>query len=147
MGDPMLPHELVDNIGDVTPSPKKLARRLLIVDDDLAIADVIREIATSQGFAVQVVTQPRDFYAAYSEFCPDVITLDVLMPEIDGIEMLTYLGKHKCRARIILLSGAEGTLLSAAERIGLAGSLRIEGVLAKPMQIGELYKLLDELRE
>lgn len=141
----MLQHEMVGNIGDVTLSHNKVARRLLIVDDDLAIAEVIREIATSQGFAVRVVTQPRDFTAACSEFSPDVITLDLLMPELDGIEMLTYLGKHNCRARIILLSGAEGPLLSAAKRIGLAGGLRIDGVLAKPMQIGELYKLLDEL--
>jgi len=141
----MVQHEMVDNTDDVTPSRNKFARRLLIVDDDLAITEVIREIATGQGFAVRIVTQPRDFDAAYSEFSPDVITLDLLMPELDGIELLTYLGKHHCRARIILLSGAEGTLLSAAQNIGVAGGLRIDGVLAKPTQIGELYKLLDEL--
>jgi len=141
----MIQQKMGDNIGNVAPSHNKVARRLLIVDDDLAIADVIHEIATSQGFAVRIVTQPRDFAAACSEFSPDVITLDLLMPELDGIEMLTYLGKHNCRARIILLSGAEGSLLSAANKIGLAGGLRIDAVLAKPMQIGELYKLLDEL--
>ena len=141
----MLQHGMTDNTGDVALSPNKVACRVLVVDDDLGIADVIREIATSQGYAVRVVTQPSDFKAAYSAFSPDVITLDLLMPEVDGIEMLTYLGKHKCRARIILLSGAEGTLLTVANNIGLAGGLRIDGVLAKPMQIGELYKLLDEL--
>ena len=138
-------HEMLDSVADVIQSPHKLARRLLIVDDDSAIADVIHEIATSKGLAVRIVTQPRDFAAACSEFSPDVITLDLLMPELDGIEVLTYLGKHNCRARIILLSGAEDALLSAAQRIGVAGGLRIDAVLAKPMQIGELYKLLDEL--
>lgn len=118
--------------------------RLLVVDDDTSVADVIYEIGKSHGFEVRLVTQPREFQAAYSQFKPDVLTLDLLMPDLDGFEVLGYLREQGCRAHIIILSGAGEHYLHMAHKIASLGRLHIDRVLAKPTQIGELYELLSQ---
>jgi len=134
--------EITENFFELTSTPCKLARRLLAMDDDGPVAQVIREIATSEGFTVRVVTQSGDFRTAYSEFAPDVITLDLLMPDVDGFEILALLRDLRCPAQIILLSGAAENYLRMAYELASVSGLRIGGVLAKPTQIGELYQLL-----
>lgn len=118
--------------------------RLLVVDDDMPVADVIYEIGKNHGFEVRLVTQSREFQAAYSQFKPDVLTLDLLMPDLDGFEILSYLREQGCRARIIILSGAGEHYLHMAHEIASLGRLHIDRVLAKPTQIGELYELLSQ---
>jgi DNA-binding response OmpR family regulator len=121
---------------------RDMTHRLLVIDDDPNLTRLIRTIGTAQGFAVRIVNEARAFKAAYAEFAPDVIALDLVMPDMDGFEVMTYLRDRACGSRIILLSGADTTCLRMAEEIGSLHGLGIAGVLAKPFRVAELRRLL-----
>ena len=116
--------------------------RLLVVDDDPNFSTLIRSVALTQGFEVRTVNQAREFKSAYGEFAPNVIVLDLVMPDMDGIEVLEYLGGCACGAGIILLSGTDATCLRMAGEIGSMHGLSIMGALQKPFRIAELRQLL-----
>lgn len=61
--------------------------RILVVDDDSDIARLIGEILREEGFTTRVVNDPRRAVEAFEEFRPDLVTLDVMMPSIDGISL------------------------------------------------------------
>lgn len=118
--------------------------RLLVVDDDPNFSALIRSVGAAQGFEVRIVNQAREFKSAYCEFAPNVIALDLVMPDMDGIEVLDYLGGCSCSARIILLSGTDATCLRMAGEIGSLNGLAIVGVLEKPFRVADLRQLLSE---
>jgi DNA-binding response OmpR family regulator len=121
-----------------------MTHRLLVVDDDPNLTTLIRTVAMAQGFEVRVVNEAHAFKAAYSTFAPSVIALDLVMPCMDGFEVMNYLRSHPCEARIILLSGADATCLHMAEEMGSVYGLKIAGVLFKPFRVADLRRLLVE---
>jgi two-component system OmpR family response regulator len=121
-----------------------MTRRLLVVDDDPNLTMLIRTVGMAQGFEVCTVNQTRAFMTAYSEFTPDVIILDLVMPDMDGFEVMNYLRSRAARACIILLSGADEPCLRMAGEIGSVYGLGIAGVLSKPFRVADLRRLLAE---
>jgi two-component system OmpR family response regulator len=123
---------------------RDMTHRLLVVDDDPNLTTLIRTVGMTQGFEVRIVNQARAFKTAYSEFAPEIIVLDLIMPDMDGFEVMNYLRDHPGAARIILLSGADATCLRMAEEIGSLHGLKFAGVLAKPFRVADLRRLLAE---
>ena len=85
--------------------------RLLVIDDEPAICDFVKEVAEESGFEVVIAANFDQFGAAYGSFEPSVIVLDLRMPEVDGIELLRFLAEEKCRAHILLMSGLDQKVL------------------------------------
>ena len=77
--------------GGAPPTPGQSAKRLLVMDDEAAFARFVRRIAEGEGYEVEVLTLPREFAATFERFDPNVVILDVVMPEIDGIELIRWL--------------------------------------------------------
>jgi DNA-binding response OmpR family regulator len=123
---------------------RDMMHRLLVVDDDLNLTTLIRTVGMAQGFDVRIVNQARAFKTAYSEFAPEIIVLDLVMPDMDGFEVMTYLRNRSSGACIILLSGADATCLRMAEEIGSLHGLKVAGVLSKPFRVADLRRLLAE---
>ena len=123
---------------------RDMTGRLLVVDDDPNLTTLIRTVGLAQGFEVRVVNRAREFKTAYTEFAPDVIVLDLVMPEMDGFEVLDYLRSCLSEAHIILLSGADATWLRMAGELGSLHGLKVAGVLAKPFRVADLRRLLAE---
>jgi len=119
-----------------------MARHLLSVDDDPAILSLIGKVASDLGFEVDVVTHASFFMAAYVRKKPDVITLDILMPNMDGIELIRWLGDVGCEARVVLLSGATHQYAKMAHRLGEDGSRLNVSRLSKPFPIAALRAAL-----
>jgi len=118
--------------------------RLMVVDDDPNLTALIRTVGVMQGFEVRIVNRAREFKTAYSEFAPGVIVLDLVMPDMDGFEVLEYLRGRASDARIILLSGADATCLRMAGEIGSLHGLKVVGILSKPFRVADLRRLLAE---
>ena len=118
--------------------------RVMVVDDDQSLTKLIQSVGAAQGFEVRVVNEARDFKSAYGEFAPAVIALDLVMPEMDGFEVLDYLRRLVCDTPIILLSGADTTYLKMAKELASSNGLKIAGVLSKPFRVSELRRLLAE---
>lgn len=117
-------------------------RRLLAVDDDPAILRLIEHVAGGLGFAVETVADGGAFKASYLRVQPDVVTLDIFMPEVDGIELIRWLISIEAKARVIIISGSSGLFTELGERLATArGSLRI-AKLPKPFRVEELRDVL-----
>jgi DNA-binding response OmpR family regulator len=119
-----------------------IERRLLSVDDDPAILRLIARIATDLDFSVESIAQGELFRDAYQRFTPTVVTLDIFMPGVDGIELLLWLAQIKSSAHVIVTSGAELRYLPMANEIGRQhGSLKLSQ-LSKPFDIVTLRSTL-----
>ncbi|MEN0102026.1 MAG: response regulator, partial [Curtobacterium sp.] len=62
--------------------------RALVVDDEHALADAVRLAFEADGWSVHAVHRGRDVLFAARDFQPDVIVLDVMLPDIDGFQVL-----------------------------------------------------------
>ena len=115
---------------------------LLVLDDDPAIAEVVRAIGERAGFRAVVTTAPTAFVEAYGVHRPDVVVLDLQMPDMDGIEMLRVLGDVRAEAAIVLLTGMDSRTVSSAEHYGLSRGLNVVAGLQKPFLPDELQEKL-----
>jgi EAL domain-containing protein (putative c-di-GMP-specific phosphodiesterase class I)/ActR/RegA family two-component response regulator len=116
--------------------------RLLILEDDPAVGRVIQNVATAGGHEARIVSQRDQFFKAVEDWQPTHIALDLVMPDVDGIQILAELGARKCAARIIITSGMGARVLDAAARGAREHGLHIVGLLAKPFAPAALRALL-----
>ena len=121
-------------------------QRLLIIDDEIDIAALVAQIAEDCGYAVRTTHQAEPFKAAYSDFQPDVVLLDLGIPKTDGVELLNFLTDVGSKAQILIFSGLDHRMLEIAAHLGAARGLNMAGVLAKPIRIAELRARLRDLR-
>ncbi len=124
--------------------------RLLVIDDEPDIRDFVKEVAEEMGFEVAEAESQAQVETALRSFSPSVIVLDLIMPEIDGVELLRFLAKKECRAHILLISGLDSKVLNTAQRLGSTLGLNMAGTLGKPMTVcvleAALTKALQEGR-
>ena len=118
------------------------ANRLLVIDDEPLVAALIGRIARRAGFDVIVTSDPTDFRQRVRSWRPAMISLDLGMPEADGVELLRHLADERVTAQIMIISGFDERVLTAAGRLGMARGLNMAGVLRKPVQIEDLRELL-----
>jgi EAL domain-containing protein (putative c-di-GMP-specific phosphodiesterase class I) len=119
-------------------------KSILILDDDAAVGQTIQWIAEGLGFEAEFVTRPAVFFQRLDQMCPDIITLDLIMPELDGVEIMRLLAEHKCKAKIVISSGMGTRVLDAAQRSALEHGLSILGVISKPISKEALHLLVGD---
>jgi EAL domain-containing protein (putative c-di-GMP-specific phosphodiesterase class I) len=84
----------------------------------------------------------RGVQDAVDRFQPDAIVLDLMMPDMDGVEVLRYLADHDSRAGVIISSGGEPKLVDSTVRLARTLGLKVLGSLAKPFSLLELEQTL-----
>ncbi|NBX04179.1 MAG: response regulator [Alphaproteobacteria bacterium] len=120
--------------------------RLIVVDDDDDVANVVCHVAERLDFDVQTASGLGAFDAC-ALFEPDVIVLDIFMPEIDGFEVLRYLGQDHKHTSVIIASGKGGAFRDMAARMCEQHGLFILANLAKPFTIAGLQAALLEAKK
>ena len=107
--------------------------RVLVVDDDRAVRDAVRRALVLAGYEVQTAENGVDGIQRVDDTRPDVIVLDVMMPEVDGLEVSRRLRSLGDRTPILMLTARD----AVEDRIdGLdAGA---DDYLVKPFDVGEL---------
>ena len=119
---------------------------LVTLDDDKEIADVVGAVAEQAGFDAKVTTSPGPFHDAIDLHDPDVIVLDLQMPEMDGIQVLRSLAEKDVRAGILLVTGMDERTMAAAEQYGRSKDLLVLGALQKPFMPEDLLETLRSAR-
>jgi EAL domain-containing protein (putative c-di-GMP-specific phosphodiesterase class I)/CheY-like chemotaxis protein len=116
---------------------------LLSLDDDEQIAGVICDIARKSGFTAMSVGSSEAFRELVSQTRPDVVVLDLQMPDGDGVSVLRYLADADITPGILLVTGMDERTIAAAEHYGLSRGLRILGKLQKPFEPNDLQQQLE----
>ncbi|MDB5692357.1 MAG: hypothetical protein JWO81_1420 [Alphaproteobacteria bacterium] len=120
-------------------------QRLLLVDDELAIARFLAHAAEECGLEAIVTVTAESFRSQYCALRPEIVVLDLALPGSDGVELLRFLAEEKSEARILLVSGFDERVLEAAMRLGAALGLRMAAPLHKPVRLHRLMAaMLDE---
>lgn len=118
-----------------------MSRKLLIVDDALIIRSMIRDAAEEGGF--EVVGEAANGQLAierYAELRPDVVTLDLVMPEFDGRHALRGILQLDPRAKVIMVSAVDQKeILKESFRLGATD------FVVKPFQKKSLLETLNRL--
>jgi two-component system OmpR family response regulator len=90
-------------------SSPEATHRVLVVDDEPNIADVVTMALRYQGFAAESAGTGRDALAAVTSFKPHLIVLDVMLPDMEGFEVAKRLGAQQARVPIIFLTARDAT--------------------------------------
>jgi EAL domain-containing protein (putative c-di-GMP-specific phosphodiesterase class I)/FixJ family two-component response regulator len=131
----------------VTTADSLAAVKLLVLDDDAAVGKTISLMAKRLGAECRCTTQADVFFKQFRDWRPTHITLDLAMPELDGIEALRHLAQIGCDATIILVSGVDSRVLDAAHRAAKNHGLSIAGTIPKPFSLSALRDLLTVERD
>jgi DNA-binding response OmpR family regulator len=116
--------------------------RVLVVDDDEVIRQLIAVNLTLEGFDVATAIDGQDCLDKVRAIDPDVITLDVMMPRLDGWETAVQLRKarHTAHIKVVLITArAQEDDLTRGTNVGA------DAYLTKPFDPGEMIRVVREL--
>ena len=83
--------------------------RVLVVDDDAALAEMLTLVLRNEGFVSQIVTRGDDAMSAFRAFRPDVVLLDLMLPGKDGIDVCREI-RAESGVPIVMLTARSDTL-------------------------------------
>ena len=124
-----------------------MAKRLLIVDDQAGITKVVGLVATQLGLEHKALNTSTNATEEFIAYRPDVLMLDMIMPEKDGIDVLNEVLLSGIPTQIILTSGYSDAYLRLAQGVARFHDNPQVSVLKKPFRREELVETLRRLTE
>ena len=118
-----------------------MTKRLLIVDDAILMRMRIRDIAREAGWEIAgEAANGQEAVARYSELGPDLVTLDIVMPTMDGVEALREIRRVDPTARVVMVSAVD-------QREKLTECIRLGATdfIVKPFDKSSLREVFDRL--
>ena len=122
------------------------ARRILIIDDEAANVLLLASVLEREGYGdIHTLTDPAQALAAYVQLEPDLVLLDLTMPEVDGFQLLEAFKRHDRpdEFRPVRVLTADSTI--AARRRALA--LGAKDFVTKPFDVIEVALRISNLLE
>ena len=114
----------------VTMPMQKTTRRILIVDDEIAIADTLALIFKTQRYEVRTAYSAERAIETLAEWRPDLAILDVILPEMNGIDLAIVIKANYPGCHVLLFSGHANTAMLLEEACRKGHQFE---VLAKPV--------------
>ena len=90
-------------------APGPVGVRVLVVDDEAAIADLVATALRYEGFETATAGDGRAALEAVESFRPDLVVLDVMLPDLDGFEVQRRLGDRGVRVPVLFLTARDAT--------------------------------------
>ena len=120
--------------------------RLLLIDDEPALADYLATAARACGFEPIVTARDQEFRDELIAQRPEMVAIDLGMPEADGVELTRFLADQNYRGPVLIVSGFDRRVLESAFRLGEALGLNMVGPVEKPVRFDALEELLTKLK-
>lgn len=118
-------------------------KKVLLIDDDELVLYALKKYLERKGFEVETLSSGQKAVKKYESFKPDIIVSDIIMPDVEGIELITTIRSIDANIPIIAISGGSRRLdtsyLISAELIGANASLE------KPFEEEELVEYINKL--
>ena len=119
------------------------AMRILILDDDKEYIALLKEIIEHDGFTVEITDSPIEALNMQNRNPFDLIITDIIMPEMDGLEVIQYIKATHPKTRIIAISG--GGYFNANDLLVMAKEFGANMVIPKPINFSILKSQLHSL--
>lgn len=120
-------------------------QRVLVVDDDPIQRAVLKQVFSSHG-STAVAAAANGLVAMStienSAESFDLIVLDLMMPEYDGIELISYLESQNVKAGLLLISGLPQRVVEMSNTLAETSGLRSIGILQKPIVLEDLLAVV-----
>lgn len=114
--------------------------RILVVDDDASLLDLLAKEITRAGFDVELAPDGVEAVAKIQKKRYDMAILDIKMPRMNGLEVLKYIKKHYPAIKVIILT-AFADLANAVE----AKKNGAEAFIDKPCDVDELIAMMNRI--
>jgi len=121
--------------------------RLLAVDDDVASAELIVRVAERCGYEGFATSDSRGVLNLTNALKPDVVAVDICMPNIDAYELFEMLAEANYAGEILIASGQEEKILSETRKFAESLGLKVRSTHQKPLDFGALRHVLEAGRE
>lgn len=119
---------------------KKKGKKILVIDDEKHIAEAIKLNLKMAGHEVVVGVNGLEGLKWWKEFSPELVIVDLMMPEIDGIGVITEIRKRDAKIPIMVISAKD----QVKEKIKCL-SLGVDDYLSKPFDLDEFLLRVDRL--
>jgi CheY-like chemotaxis protein len=129
-------HQLVFEVR-LLPTDKEVT--VLVVDDNLDLVNFYRNYTTDTRYQIVHLPEGKHLFETVADLRPDIIVLDVMLPDVDGWELLTYLHEHPDTRAIPVI------VCSVVKREELASALGAALYLPKPVRRQQFIQALDQV--
>jgi two-component system OmpR family response regulator len=113
--------------------PEEGATRILVVDDERNISDLVATVLRYEGFEVRVAEDGRKAISAVRTFAPHLLVLDIMLPDIDGFEVHRRLTADGLGVPVLFLTARDGT-----EDVVRGLTMGADDYVTKPFSLEEL---------
>jgi DNA-binding response OmpR family regulator len=118
-----------------------MAKKILIMDDDPTIADLLTEALADEGYETHMTTQSLRFYDAIQEHQPDLVLLDLMMPYLDGRDELRLMAMGTNRQIPVIVVTAFLGAMNEEKEFREAG---VAHIVYKPFDLDKLVNLVKD---
>ena len=138
--------ELIEVIKNGAQKKPRDKWKVLVVEDEFGYQDTLRNIFTMEGFDVRVAIDGDTGYEVYKSFKPDMVLTDVLMPNVNGIELVRRIRSDDPAIKVIYMSGFFGVKRLKKELDEEVALYRYP-TLSKPFKVSHLLDIVKEYLE
>jgi CheY-like chemotaxis protein len=114
-------------------------KTVLVVDDELAIAEMLRAVLEGEGYCVVIASNGEAALASLATTRPDLVLCDVMMPVLDGGDFCRAVKSDPSYQAIPIV------LMSAVGETSLRDDLHYDGFVEKPFDLEKILNLVDQL--
>lgn len=104
----MKDEELIELIKKGAKKTSKRKKRILIVEDEFGLQEIFRDIFLMEGYNVRIAVDGVNGYEFYHQFGPDLVFTDVIMPKMNGLELVKKIREINPKIKVIYISGFFG---------------------------------------
>jgi len=113
---------------------------ILVVDDELGIRGLLSEILSDEGHTVELAENAAQARAARERMRPDLVLLDIWMPDVDGISLLKEWGAGGLLSMPVIMMSGHGTIDTAVEATKYGATAFLE----KPITLQKLLRAVEQ---
>ena len=116
-----------------------MTKKILVIDDEPSICEMLQDILTENGYYVEYALNGIKGLELINRINPDVILVDIWMPELNGINLLGLINQHQYKVSTILMSAnASSQIIDKGMQMGAYSFLK------KPLKIDLLLETIEK---